>query len=141
MKNTSRTIFGALIVSLSLACGFEAKAQLSNVSALLSSNDVTLNISSEEEFAKVESSIRGLSAELCQSLSIYPNLRFFPAFDNDELIGFIITGVSDSKDADRISLILLELEKLGETAKNADLKYFPDGNKNSGRVSKRESRL
>lgn len=140
MKNTSRTIFGAFIVSLSLVCAFNAKAQLKTASTLFSNHDINHPISSAEEFAKVESSIKTLSAQLCKSFANYPNLKFIPAFDNDELIGFMITGVSDSKEADRISLILLELELLGGMAKNTDLKYLPVAY-SSSRVSRKESRL
>jgi hypothetical protein len=141
MKNTSRMIFGALIMSLSLACALEAKAQLPTESALISDHHINHSISSTEEFAQVESSINALSHQLCGSFSNYPNLRVIPAFENDELIGFIITGVSDSKEADRISLILLELEQLSKMAKNSDMKFLPVGDMNSSRVSKRESRL
>ena len=141
MKKLSRMILGALVMSLSFGCAFESKAQLRTESAPISHHEINHIVSSSEEFAEVESSINALSVQLCKSFSNHPNLRFVPAIENDELIGFIITGVNDSKEADRISMILLELELLSEMAKNTDVKYLPVGNKNSGRVRKGESRL
>lgn len=128
-------------MSLSFACAFDVKAQQLTASTVLSNHDINHSISSAAEFAEVESSIKALSVQLRESFSNYPNLRSIPAFDNDELIGFIITGVSDSKEADRISLILLDLELLSEMAMNTDLKYLPAGHQNSSRIRKGESRL
>ena len=135
MKTTSRIIFGALIVSLT--CAFESNAQLATASAIVSHHDVTHMISSAEEFAQVEATIRDLGAELHTLYSKYPNVQFTATFENNEFAGYVITGVSNSKDADRISSILSELQSLGEMANNVDNKYLRAEHKNAGRVTKR----
>ncbi|MEO8473602.1 MAG: hypothetical protein ABI477_15490 [Chryseolinea sp.] len=141
MKNlAARTVFVGLILSLSLP-GSEVKAQLATASALLSNHDIHTFINSSEEFAEVEKTIDELSAQLHDSYTNYPNLQFTASYDNDQLIGFVITGVKDSKDANTISLILMELQSLGEIASSADLKFLPSNDMKTARVSKKESRM
>lgn len=133
MKTTSRIIFGAFLMTFATA----AYAQLPTASALVSHHDVNHLISSSEEFAQVEASIRELGTELHQLYVKYPNLQFTQTFDNNELAGYVITGVSNSKDADRVSFILMELQSLGELANNVDNQYLRQEQRNAGRVSKR----
>ena len=142
MKNVAaRTLFGALILSLSLGVGMEVRAQLPTASALVSHHDIHHFINSVEEFVEVERTIDELSAQLHESYVNNPNLQFTASYDSDQLIGFVITGVKDSKEANRISLLLMELQSLGELACNTDLEFLPSSSDKTSRISKRQSRL
>lgn len=56
-------------------------------------------------------------------------------------MGFSVTGVSTSSEADQISASLMELELLGNAIKNMDLAYLPTDNneKLNSRVSKKKA--
>lgn len=142
MKTTvSRSFFAALIIGLTLVAGTESKAQLSTASALVSNHDINHFINSVEEYAQVENSITELSTRLHDAYTAYPNLKYTASYNNDELIGFVVTGVKDSKEANNISLILMQLEVLGEIVNAADSQFLPNDNSASSRVSRKVARM
>ncbi len=141
MKNIHTSILSAILVGASMLITSQSNAQLfPTASVLLSNHDITnYAISSADDYTQVESSIATLSAKLHDAYVNHPNLQYTPSYNNDEVIGFIVTGVNNSEEANDISLTLMELELLGGVANSADDKYLPSIDEATSRVSKREA--
>lgn len=135
-----RSLFATLIIGFTLITGYESKAQLATATSLVSNHDIDHFIGSTEEYVQVANTISALSSELRDAFILNPNLKYTATYNEEELIGFIVTGVKDSKEADAISLVLMQLEVLGGIANAADEKYFPI-EATSSRVSRREAKL
>jgi len=128
--------FGAAIIS-----SFNAQAQYPTVSALLSNNTMaSYTINSTEDFLSIEQSINTLAAKLRDAHQKYPNLKYSPAYDNGEIIAFVITGVPQSSIADELSSYFMELEVLGNVVRTMDATYLPPIADNKlSRVSRKEA--
>jgi hypothetical protein len=143
MKFSSKSFFASLIVVVALISGHKVSAQVfPTASMLLSNHNVSdYTITSAADYAQLENSINILSGKLHDAFIAHPNLQYTPSTDNDEIVGYIITGVNNSAEANEISYLLMELEVLGDVARSTDEKYLPViADASSARVSKREAR-
>lgn len=123
-------LVGAVVVS--------AEAQvLPAASAALMRHDVTIN--SASAYMELERSINELGAVLHDAYVEHPNLQYRPIHDeNGEILGYAVTGAGSAKEANAISMLLVELDALGEIAASVDPQFLPSAKED--KVSKREAR-
>jgi hypothetical protein len=98
-------------------------------------------ITSQAEYSQVVESIQELATTLYEAHIKYPALSYSHIYNNDgSLLGFSVTGVAQSAEADRISLCLMQLELLGNAVSKMDQAYLPasDG-KLTSRVAKKKA--
>lgn len=102
---------------------------------------VQYTINSQAEYLMAVESIQELAATLYSAHSNYPQLQYSHIYNADgSLMGFNVTGVPQSAQADKISVCLMQLEALGNAVHNMDAAYLPSTNqKLSSRVSKKEA--
>jgi hypothetical protein len=98
-------------------------------------------INSQTEYLQAVESIQELAATLYSAHANYPQLQYSHIYNSDgSLMGFNVTGVPQSTQADKISVCLMQLEALGNAVHNMDAAYLPETNeKLSSRVSKKEA--
>jgi hypothetical protein len=99
-------------------------------------------INSQEDYALAVESIEELAVKLYYAHQTYPKLDYSQVYNNDgSLMGFTVTGVSQSGEADKISGFLVELELLGNAVNTMDAAYLPasKNEKLSSRVSKKQA--
>ena len=98
-------------------------------------------ITSQAEYAQVAESIEGLASKLFEAHVKYPSLAYTHIYNNSgSLIGFNVTGVPQSAEADKISVCLMQLELLGDAVNQMDLTYLPSSNtKLTSRVNKKKA--
>jgi hypothetical protein len=98
-------------------------------------------ITSQAEYIQVAESIEGLASKLYEAHVKYPSLVYTHIYSNGgSLIGFNVTGVPQSAEADEISVCLMQLELLGDAVNKMDLNYLPSSNtKLTSRVSKKKA--
>jgi hypothetical protein len=102
----------------------------------------TYKIKSQSDYLVAVNSIHTLAGKLYEAHVKYPSLSYNHVYNQDgSLMGFAVTGVSQSVEADQISSSLMELEMLGNAINNMDLAYLPlDSNeKLSSRISKKKA--
>jgi len=102
----------------------------------------TYTIKSQSDYAVAVNSIHSIAGKLYDAHVKYPSLTYTHVYNQDgSLMGFAVTGVSKSSEADQISSSLMELEMLGNAIKNMDLAYLPTDNneKLSSRVSRKKA--
>jgi hypothetical protein len=102
----------------------------------------TYKIQSQSDYLVAVNSIHALAGKLYDAHVKYPSLSYTHVYNQDgSLMGFSVTGVSQSIEADKISSSLMELEMLGNAINNMDLAYLPlDGDeKLSSRISKKKA--
>ena len=136
-------ILGSILtVILSGAVGvatMHSQAQVFPTAAVLLSNNTIKHhtINSTEEYLQMEHSLNILSGKLQRAYELYPNMQYTPVYDNDNTVGFVITGVSNASDANDISYSLMQLEAIGDMINHVDDKYIPEvDSKNKNRVKK-----
>jgi hypothetical protein len=145
MKPTvSKSLFITFVALASILSAIQVNAQLFPAGSVLLSNhslsDYT--ISSTQDYVQLESSISTISAKLHDAFQNHPNLQYTPSLNDNEIIGFIVTGVNNSAEANEISYLLMQLEVLGDLARSADEKFLPVVNEiQSAHVSRKEARL
>ncbi len=99
-------------------------------------------INSQAEYTTAVESIQDLATKLYEAHAKYPTLGYSHIYNNDgSLMGFNVTGVPQSAEADKISLCLMQLELLGNAVSQMDQAYLPesDNSKLSSRVSKKRA--
>jgi hypothetical protein len=99
-------------------------------------------INSQEEYALAVESIEELAVKLYYAHQKYPKLTYSQVYNNDgSLMGFTVTGVPQSVEADKISGFLVELELLGTAVNTMDAAYLPvsKNEKLDSRVSKKQA--
>lgn len=139
-KNTSKNYFGTLLCGLVLLTAFNAYAQFPAASALLSNNIDHYSINSSDDYMRIEQKINSVAGNIRDAHQKYPNLKYTPSFSNDQLTGFIITGVSDNAVADELSSNLMLLDQLGQAVSNMDISLLPNIKENKlSKVSKKEA--
>lgn len=101
----------------------------------------THTITSQTEYAQVVESVEELASKLYEAHMKYPSLTYTHIYNSDgTLMGFNVTGVPQSAEADRISVCLVQLELLGNAVNNVDQAYLPSSNtKLTSRVSKKRA--
>src|SRR5688500_17657315 len=98
-------------------------------------------ITSQAEYAQVVGSVEELASKLYEAHVKYPSLAYAHIYNSDgSLMGFNVTGVPQSAEADKISVCLVQLELLGNAVNNVDHAYLPSSNtKLTSRVSKKRA--
>lgn len=102
----------------------------------------TYKIDSQSDYLVAVNSIHTLAGKLYDAHVKYPSLAYTHIYNQDgSLMGFTVTGVTESSEADQISSSLMELEMLGNAINNMDVAYLPVNNdeKLSSRVSKKKA--
>lgn len=123
----------------SLLASFNLFAQNTSSQSVSGSQYV---ISSQEDYALAVESIEELAVKLYYAHQKYPKLNYSQVYNNDgSLMGFMVTGVPQSGEADEISGFLVELELLGNAVNTMDAAYLPESTdeKLTSRVSKKQA--
>jgi len=131
------TVYKSLIAVCVLGVSMlSAKGQVLPAATVLSGHDVTVN--STAAYQELEIAINTLGSKLHEAYTEHPNLQFRPAYDSEgEIVGYMVTGAGSAKEANAISLILMELDALGAIANSVDPQFLPTAK--SVRVSKRDA--
>ncbi|HEX6222922.1 MAG TPA: hypothetical protein VFZ52_00840 [Chryseolinea sp.] len=130
-----------LLITVGIFAGLLASFNLfaQNTTSQPSSSYV---ISSQEEYALAVESIEELAVKLYYAHQKYPKLSYSQVYNNDgSLMGFTVSGVPQSTEADQISAFLVELEVLGKAVNTMDVALLPDSKneKLESRVSKKQA--
>jgi hypothetical protein len=99
-------------------------------------------IHSQEEYTLAVESINELAVKLFYAHQKYPKLIYAQVYNTDgSLMGFTVTGVPQSVEADKISGFLVQLEVLGSAVNTMDPAYLPESKneKLTSRVSKKQA--
>jgi hypothetical protein len=99
-------------------------------------------INSESDYLVAVNSIQTLAGQLYDAHVKYPALAYTHVYNQDgSIMGFAVTGVPQSFEADKISLNLMELEMLGNAVNTMDVAYLPvsKDDKLSSRISKKKA--
>ena len=99
-------------------------------------------IHSQEEYLLAVESIQELAVKLYYAHQEYPQLMYSQVYNGDgSIMGFTVTGVSKSAEADKIAGLLLQLELLGNAVNKMDDAFLPESknDKLSSRVSKKQA--
>jgi len=99
-------------------------------------------IHSQEEYTLAVESINELAVNLYYAHQKYPKLTYAQVYNSDgSLMGFTVTGVPQSAEADKISGFLVQLEILGSAVNTMDAAYLPESKneKLTSRVSKKQA--
>lgn len=124
-------IFAGLLASFNLFAQAPA--------TLVSNQQYTIN--SQAEYQSVVNSIQSLAGKIYDAHVKYPQLAYSHVYDSQgSLMGFTVTGVTRSTEANEISACLMQLEVLGNAVSMMDQAYLPrDDGKLSSRVSKKRA--
>jgi len=126
MKNLHKNLLTALAFGIAISTGFDARAQYPAAAVLLANNNLNnYSIKSTEDYYRIEGQIKGLGETLRAAHEQYPNLKSTPVYNEEEIVAFIITGVTNTKDADKISNSLMQLEVLANVVHTMDESYLP----------------
>ncbi|WP_276373081.1 hypothetical protein [Chryseolinea sp. H1M3-3] len=128
-----------LLIALGISAGLLASF---NLFAQAPATAHLYTINSQAEYTTAVESIQDLATKLHEAHVKYPTLGYTHIYNNDgSLMGFNITGVPQSAEADKISLCLVQLELLGNAISKMDHAYLPESenSKLSSRVSKKRA--
>lgn len=141
MKIIHKNLLASLVLIAAALSSFSAKAQYPAASVLLVNHDLTqYAINSTEDYVRIETQINALGVNLRDAYKKYPNLSYMPVYNEDQIVAFMINGVSDSDVADQISNNLMQLEILAGVIKTMDLSYLPTTKDTKlSRVSKKDA--
>jgi hypothetical protein len=128
-----------LLIAVGISAGLLASFNLFAQSTPSRTQQVT--ITSKTEYTQVVESIQELAARLYEAHVKYPSLAYAHIYNSDgSLMGFNVTGVPQSAEADKISVCLMQLELLGNAVNKMDQAYLPSSNtKLTSRVSKKKA--
>ncbi len=140
MKTSLRQrVLIAVGISAGLLASFNLFGQNSSSNQFLAAQ---YTIDSQSDYLVAVESIQNLAVSLYDAHVKYPSLAYTHVYNQDgSLMGFAVTGVPHSSEADKISINLMELELLGNAVNNMDLVYLPEttSNKLTSRVSKKRA--
>ena len=137
MKTTLRH---RLIIALGISVGILLSFNLFGQNT--PSGNELYRINSQGEYLQTVESIQELAAKLYDAHLKYPQLSYTHVYSgNGSLMGFSVTGVPQSSEADKISTCLMQLELLGSAISQMDQAYLPaaKNEKLNSRVSKKEA--
>jgi hypothetical protein len=129
-----------VLIAVGISAGLLASFNLFGQNQNQNTSRYTIN--SQSDYVAAVESIQQLASTLYEAHVKYPSLSYTPIYNNDgSLMGFTVTGVSQSADADQISLSLMELELLGNAINRMDVAYLPEmkNEKLNSRVSKKRA--
>jgi len=140
MKSSFRQrLLIAVGISAGLLASFNLFGQTSPVNQPFS---LSYTITSQSDYMQAVESIQELAVKLYDAHVQYPNLAYSHVYNQDgSLMGFNVTGVPQSFEADLISVNLMQLEILGNAVKIMDVAYLPEikNEKLASRVSKKKA--
>lgn len=130
-----------VLIAVGISAGILASFNLFAQNTTSQNSAARYSIHSQAEYQMAVESIQELANTLYNAHVKYPALAYSHVYNNDgSLMGFTITGVSQSKDADKISSSLMQLEMLGTAVNTMDLAYLPDSNdKLASRIGKKRA--
>jgi hypothetical protein len=138
MKSTLRQ---KLLIAVGIFAGLLASMNLF-AQAPAQQHQSQFVITSQADYVGAIESIEVLAVTLQNAHASYPQLAYTHIYNMDgSLMGFNVTGVPEAAQADKISVCLMQLEKLGAAVSNMDIAFLPDSkdSKLSSRVSKKEA--
>ena len=139
MKTSFRQrVLIAVGISAGLLASLNLFAQNSSANQFVSS----YTINSQTDYVAAVESIQTLAGTLYDAHVKYPALAYTHIYNQDgSLMGFAVSGVPQSSEADKISLNLMQLEMLGNAVHHMDLAYLPitKDDKLSSRISKKKA--
>jgi hypothetical protein len=97
------------------------------------------SIDSSEDYLNLESAIREVAGKVSEAYQKYPGLTYEPAYNGEEIIGFVIGGVKNAEEGNEIAYYLMQLEIMGNVVATVDEKFLPVASASS-RVSRKDSR-
>lgn len=130
-----------LLIAVGISAGILASFNLFAQNTPNQPSAAVYTINSQSEYQMAVSSIQDLASKLYSAHVKYPALAYSHVYNNDgSLMGFTVTGVPQSAEADKISSSLMELELLGKAINSMDLAYVPDSkDKLSSKISKKKA--
>jgi hypothetical protein len=137
--NITNIIVRAVALVIVLLPAQALYAQHTSAAAVLSNSLEARGISSVSEYVRVEDRINALASVLRAAHRVYPNFKYVAAYDQGEIDGFIVTGVSDAEVANKLSSCLMQLQVLGDHVRAMNSAYLPVTDEKAARVSKREA--
>ena len=128
-----------LLIAVGISAGLLASFNLFAQNTPAKTHQVT--ITSQTEYTQVVESIQELASKLYEAHVKYPSLAYVHIYNSDgSLMGFNVTGVPQSAEADKISICLMQLELMGNAVNKMDQAYLPSANtKLTSRVSKKKA--
>lgn len=140
MKTSFRQrVLIAVGISAGLLASFSLFAQNSSMNR---SAVAQYTITSQSDYVAAAESIQILAVKLYDAHVKYPALAYTHVYNHDgSLMGFTVTGVPQSGEADKISASLMELEMLGNAINSMDVAYLPEtkNEKLSSRISRKKA--
>jgi hypothetical protein len=140
MKTSFRQrVLIAVGISAGLLASLNLFAQSSSANQFAAS---TYTINSQTDYVAAVESIQTLAGTLYDAHVKYPALAYTHVYNQDgSLMGFAVTGVPLSSEADKISLNLMQLEMLGNAVHHMDFAYLPvtKDEKLSSRISRKKA--
>jgi hypothetical protein len=124
-----------------IAVGISA-GLLASLNLFAQNSQSQYTIASQTEYVEAVESIQDLAVKLYNAHVKYPTLAYSHIYNQDgSLMGFTVTGVPQSSEADKISADLMQLELLGNAVNNMDVAYLPESKneKLNSRVSKKQA--
>ena len=139
MKTLGKNFLAVLILATFIGISFNAMAQYPTASAVLVNHDLTkYTINSTEDYIRIEGEITALGKSLRDALTKYPNLNYMPVYNEDQIVAFMINGVSNNAAADAISNNLMQLEILADAVMSMDESLLPTAKEiKRSRISKK----
>lgn len=133
-----------LLIAVGIFAGLLASFNLfaQNTSSPTGAGASQYVIHSQEEYTLAVESINELAVKLYYAHQKYPKLAYDQVYNSDgSLMGFAVTGVAQSAEADKISGFLVQLEVLGKAVNTMDPAYLPESKneKLTSRVSKKQA--
>lgn len=124
-----------------IAVGISA-GLLASLNLFAQNTQPSYTITSQSDYLHTVESIQDLAVEIYNAHVKYPALAYSHVYNHDgSLMGFTVTGVPHSSEADKISADLMQLEVLGNAVNKMDIAFLPESknDKPSSRVSKKQA--
>lgn len=96
------------------------------------------SIDSSEDYLNLETAIKEIAGKVNEAYQKYPALTYEPAYNGEEIIGFVIGGVRNREEGNEIAYYLMQLEIMGNVVATVDEKFLPVTSASS-RVSRKEA--
>jgi hypothetical protein len=141
MKKNNNTILRvAIVLGGFLISGFMANAQYPVLTMIIPSTVQYYRTSSADDYLRIEQKINSLAHTLQMGYAKYPMFKFTPAYANGEISSYLVTGVSDIGDVDKLAICLMQLNVLGNAAQAMNSDLMPSIPENEvKRISKKQA--
>jgi hypothetical protein len=115
----------SVALAVLLISGFTSYAQYPASTMLVSNTVEYYSTNSADDYLRIEQKINTLAKTLQKGHAKYPNFKFIPAYTDGEISGYIVTGVADVSDADKLAICLMQLDMLGNAAREMNEALLP----------------